>query len=207
MTETNLRGEPVDLEWGLLHYVIEADDPRFTPTRVISVNTASNDWSIDALVGVTEELRIQCGWGLGALESYELGRGGIGASGMDVLNVTLGAIGTIPTVRDLLKHLGRRMPDRPRLGEALYAALWAIVSRYTSVDRAGLAVLRESQQEDHWAFTVAYPETGDLFDVEIYGSAGGTTVHSLTWTNGDPMRLPGKRNGSEPPADSPSAEG
>ena len=76
-------------------------------------------------------------------------------------------IGTIPTVKDLLTHLGRRMPDRPSRDEALDAALWSIVTRYSTIDRTGLSLRRESQQEHYWAFDFVYPETGDAFEVEI----------------------------------------
>lgn len=184
--ETDLDGRPIYPEPRLL-YTVEADDPRFTPTRTILIETSAEGWSLDALERLTNELRDECLWGLGAFEDYRKSQGGIGASGIEVLSVTLGVIGVIPTVEWLLHKLNRRVPPRPTKDEALDASKWAVLMRYKDVNAEDLAVIRETEEPTHWTFELRRQSTGETFEVAVYGDRSlGTSVRTVTWTNGDP---------------------
>lgn len=192
--ETDLDGKPIFTEPRLL-YTIEADDPRFTPTKAILVETSAEGWSLDALERLTNELRDECVWGVGAFEDYRKSQGGIGASGVEILSVTLGVIGAIPTVEWLLYKLNRRVPPRPNKDEALDAAKWAVVLRYKDVSAGNLTVLSETEEPTHWTFRLRRQSTDDTFEVAVYGDQSlGTSVRTVAWTNGDPY---GAANSSE----------
>ncbi|WP_151524146.1 hypothetical protein [Serinicoccus kebangsaanensis] len=184
--ETDLAGEALSAQTRLV-FVIEADDPRFTPTRSIEVTTSAEGWSLGDLETVTDRLRDECLWGLGAIEDYRKSQGGVGASGLEALSVTLGVINTVPTVALLLELLNRRMPPRPSREEALEAATWAVATRYAKVVRGELVVTQETQYPDHWLIAFRWPRTGDEFEVGVYGARSGvTSVQTVTWINGDP---------------------
>lgn len=189
--ETDLDGKPIYLE-PRLTYTIEADDPRFTPTRTILVETSAQGWSIDALERLTNELRDECVWGVGAFEDYRKSQGGIGAGGIELLSVTLGVIGTIPTVDWLLQKLNRRVPPRPAKDRALEAAKWAVLMRYPDVSAEELTITAEAEEPTHWMVTLVRQTTRDTFEVGVYGDGSlGTSVRTVTWTNGDPYGTTG----------------
>ncbi|WP_109470932.1 hypothetical protein [Ornithinimicrobium cavernae] len=183
-----------------LRVVIEGNDPRFTPTAVVTFETSSHGWdSESALDEVVEQIRVDHGWQMGYHHDYSHRRGGIGASGIELFTLTLGAIGSIPGIAYLYAKFNRRLPERPDRDLAWDTAMFAITDRYPEVVTAELTLRSEAAHEHRWAFELAWPSTGDLFEVSVVGgSDGGSTLTSLKWTNGDPFGpAPGVSSGEQ----------
>lgn len=187
MDELDLDGNAISPE-SVLTFTVEADDPRMTPTTVVQVRTSADGWSLASLEALTRQLQRDAEWWSGVQEDYHKAQGGIGAGGLEVLNVTLGVVGAVPAVGWLLQRLNRQVPPRPSHDSALDAAKWSIVSRYERVSRDDLTLTSETREVDHWAFTFVSGPNRDVFEVEVYGDSdsGGTTVTRLRWVNGDP---------------------
>ncbi|MFB2573029.1 hypothetical protein [Micrococcus sp. IITD107] len=179
--EADLDGRPIGDWEGQLEFVILADDPRFTPTHVICIDTPQGSWSVDGLEKLARELEAEYSWESGVLEEYRKRQGGIGADGLTIISVVLGVIGMVPTVEALLAKLKRQVPPRPSKEDALRAATAAILRQYNQVARKDLTVIEETREMTHWRFVFS-SSRGDQFEVSVFGERSyGTSVQTLKW--------------------------
>ena len=103
-----------------------ANDPRAFPTESLLVAGAARGMRLADLEAVPARLRDACEWGLGHEEEVSKRGGGIGADGLTVLSLVLGAIGTVPTMEMLFDLLHREVPPCPNRDDALSTATWAV---------------------------------------------------------------------------------
>lgn len=162
-----------------------ANDPRAFPTESLLVAGPARGMRLADLEAVPARLRDACEWGLGHEEEVSKRGGGIGADGLTVLSLVLGAIGTVPTMEMLFDLLHREVPPCPNRDDALSTATWAVALQYASVERPALEVVREARHSDHWTFNLRLPGSNDDFEVDVYGSKAGTLATRVVWTNGD----------------------
>lgn len=165
-----------------------ANDPRICPTEGVFIATPAGAWTLADLEALPAQLRDECGWSAGFMENLNNRGGGIGADGLTILILVLSVVGDVPPVISLLQHLKRPVPPCPSREEAWESATWAVAMLYSTVERRRLDVLEEARHPDHWVFTMSLPESGDKFEVDVFGSRAGTVVTRVMWINGEPGR-------------------
>lgn len=170
----------------LVHVAV--DDPRMCPTRgvVVVTNARRDDLVLAESLGL--QLQQECEWPGGFIERIEKSSGGIGADGVTLISLFLGAVGALPEARRLVALLRRTTPKRPDREYAWHAATWAVAMQYQKVPRRDLILVSEERKTDSWVFKMCLPRTNDEFEVQVAGGnrEGATTVVRLVWTNGEP---------------------
>lgn len=170
---------------------LEANDPRFCPTEALLVVANSSSVTVAQLDRLPNQFRDECHWGNGHEARLEKTSGGIGADGVTVISLLLGVVGAVPTVESIFEKLHRRTPELPDRAFALRTATWAVSMQYQRVPRSALKVLREERHRDHWTFAMSLPESGDTFEVDVYGHPGaGATATRVCWQSSDGSRRP-----------------
>lgn len=162
-----------------------ANDPRAVPTEGLFVVANGSDMSLADLEALPAQLQSECGWGMGYHEDLKKSSGGIGADGATIVSLILGVVGAVPTIESLLRKLGRETPALPTRDNAWETATWAVAMQYESLVRRELHPAREERHSDHWTFRMSSEGGSDTFEVDVYGSRGGTIATRVAWTNGD----------------------
>lgn len=175
---------------------VDANDPRSRPTEAVLVVVNSSALTLAQLEQVPDQLREECGWGLGYEVHLEKSSGGIGADGLTIVSLVLGVIGAVPTVESILRKLRHRAPALPDNDSAVQAATWAVSVQYEGVPRRELKIFRQERHQDHWTFTMTLAASADIFEVDVYGQArSGAFATRVAWQNGDAW---GRRPGETP---------
>jgi hypothetical protein len=187
----------VDTDGDVVVLRVLANDPRECPTEAILIVTPADGLTLVDLEAIPQQLKSECGWGVGFEENLSKRAGGIGSDGPTTLELVLGVVGAVPTVLMLLDKLKRGTPACPNRENAWEKATWAVALQYASVERVKLRLLSEIRHEDHWEFTMSLSESSDQFSVEVFGNRSTVVAIRVTWTNGDPW---GRRPGLVDPA-------
>jgi hypothetical protein len=177
---------------------VDANDPRSCPTEALLV-VVNSGATLAELERLPDQLREECGWGLGYEVDLSKRSGGIGADGLTLVGLVLGVVGAVPTVESILRKLGRRAPTMPDRDSALQTATWAVSMQYRGVPRNGLRVVREERHQDHWTLAMVFDASGDRFEVDVYGMPrSGAVATRVVWQDGDAWgRKPGEVGADE----------
>lgn len=163
------------------------NDPRACPTAGTLLTTPTQEGDLLRLESLAPVLQAECSWYGGYIEEIKKTSGGIGADGLAITSLFLGAVGALPTVQTVLRHLKRSPPARPDHDGAWKTATWAVTMQYPKVQRRGLVLLSEARNTAYWTFVMELANSGHVFSVDVAGiRGGGTVVTKVTWTNGDP---------------------